>query len=195
MTAADHQPKGSASPITRIAFVLLLLGIGFVVGRFAVPEGDAPTTQSPPAVEASEKPTLWTCSMHPQVRLPDSKAKCPICAMDLIPLKEDGGEDLGPQCAARVKAKRTLFPDLPDPESSLVVLNANRPQPRKRIDVTVRGFAAFAQGKPPNVRLHLHLAIMSPRERREIERLARDCGAAERLRMTPADGAAVADDW
>jgi Cu(I)/Ag(I) efflux system membrane fusion protein len=29
--------------------------------------------------------TIWTCSMHPQIRS-DKPGKCPICAMDLIPL-------------------------------------------------------------------------------------------------------------
>jgi Cu(I)/Ag(I) efflux system membrane fusion protein len=31
----------------------------------------------------------WTCSMHPQIRLPN-KGLCPICAMDLIPVYHDG---------------------------------------------------------------------------------------------------------
>ncbi len=35
---------------------------------------------------------MYTCSMHPSVRLPDPDAKCPICFMDLIPVTEDGGE-------------------------------------------------------------------------------------------------------
>jgi glycosyltransferase involved in cell wall biosynthesis len=113
--------------------------------------------------------------------------------VDVETFRPLGGKDIGPQCAARLEAKRALFPDLPSPESSFVVLNANRPQPRKRIDLTVRGFAAFAQGKPSNVRLHLHHAIISPRERRDIERLAGECGVAERLRISPGDGAPVDD--
>lgn len=36
--------------------------------------------------------TVWTCSMHPQIRM-DKPGKCPICAMDLIPLKSSGGGD------------------------------------------------------------------------------------------------------
>ncbi len=39
--------------------------------------------------------TKWTCSMHPQIILP-SPGKCPICAMDLIPLETGPGDDLGP---------------------------------------------------------------------------------------------------
>jgi len=34
----------------------------------------------------------WTCSMHPQIKLP-KKGLCPICAMDLIPLYEGGEAD------------------------------------------------------------------------------------------------------
>jgi Cu(I)/Ag(I) efflux system membrane fusion protein len=38
-----------------------------------------------------QKPTIWTCSMHPQIQLP-KPGKCPICFMDLIPLGESGTE-------------------------------------------------------------------------------------------------------
>ncbi len=33
---------------------------------------------------------VWTCSMHPQIRLPNP-GKCPICGMDLIPVAADEG--------------------------------------------------------------------------------------------------------
>lgn len=36
--------------------------------------------------EAEEK-TIWTCAMHPQIRM-DKPGQCPICGMDLIPLKK-----------------------------------------------------------------------------------------------------------
>jgi membrane fusion protein, copper/silver efflux system len=37
--------------------------------------------------------TVWTCSMHPNVKLPE-KGQCPICFMDLIPLTSNSsGED------------------------------------------------------------------------------------------------------
>lgn len=44
----------------------------------------------------SEVPTVWTCSMHPQIKLPKA-GQCPICLMDLIPLESDGGEELDPR--------------------------------------------------------------------------------------------------
>lgn len=36
--------------------------------------------------------SLWTCSMHPQIKLPEP-GQCPICFMDLIPLVIPDGED------------------------------------------------------------------------------------------------------
>jgi len=42
-------------------------------------------------------PEIWTCSMHPQIRLPDP-GKCPICSMDLVLADSSGtDDDLGPR--------------------------------------------------------------------------------------------------
>ena len=38
---------------------------------------------------SDEQGSAWTCSMHPQIRM-DQPGKCPICAMDLIPLVQSG---------------------------------------------------------------------------------------------------------
>ena len=37
------------------------------------------------ASEAAAKSDTWTCSMHPQIRLPNP-GECPICGMKLIPI-------------------------------------------------------------------------------------------------------------
>lgn len=39
--------------------------------------------------------TVWTCSMHPQIRQ-NEPGDCPICGMDLIPLEDDNGEGIDP---------------------------------------------------------------------------------------------------
>ena len=41
------------------------------------------------------KNTIWTCSMHPQIRQTEP-GQCPICGMDLIPLSNTGGNDDNP---------------------------------------------------------------------------------------------------
>ena len=42
-----------------------------------------------------DEETIWTCSMHPQIRQNEPGA-CPICGMDLIPLEDDQNEGIDP---------------------------------------------------------------------------------------------------
>ena len=45
----------------------------------------------------AETAEVWTCSMHPQIRMPN-QGQCPVCAMDLIPVaRPDARDDLGPR--------------------------------------------------------------------------------------------------
>ena len=39
--------------------------------------------------DETTKATIWTCAMHPQIRMPEP-GKCPICGMELIPLSQGG---------------------------------------------------------------------------------------------------------
>src|SRR6266478_8502876 len=44
--------------------------------------------------QAATKPPdvdYYTCTMHPSVKSQDPNAKCPICSMDLVPVKKKGG--------------------------------------------------------------------------------------------------------
>ncbi|HEV7669865.1 MAG TPA: glycosyltransferase [Thermoanaerobaculia bacterium] len=83
---------------------------------------------------------------------------------------------------ARRLARERLFPQNPELTDAFVVLNANRNQTRKRIDVTVEGFARFAAGKPPNVHLHLHMGLDD--QGWDLQRLARRLGIDDRLILT-----------
>lgn len=46
-------------------------------------------------VEEPEEHTIWTCSMHPQIRM-DKPGDCPICGMDLIPVSQSGSVSVDP---------------------------------------------------------------------------------------------------
>lgn len=96
--------------------------------------------------------------------------------------------------AGRAKAKRKVFGDLQDLDESFVVLNASRPDKRKRIDLTIEGFARFASDKPANVCLCLHHAILGEAERRQIESLVRQFGLEERVYLNPRAGGVIGDD-
>ncbi len=57
------------------------LGLGWIIFSHS-------SVKKPATVQKSESAKqIWTCSMHPQIRM-DHPGKCPICGMDLIPLKE-----------------------------------------------------------------------------------------------------------
>ena len=72
--------------------VALSLGvIGFLIGKGFAPAQDIENKHLSHQHETAEE-TTWTCSMHPQIKL-NKPGKCPICGMDLIPLKK--GEQLG----------------------------------------------------------------------------------------------------
>lgn len=89
---------------------------------------------------------------------------------------------LGEPAEARREARRRILPHLADADDTFLVLNANRNQPRKRIDVTVRAFALFARDKPPTVQLYLHMGAEDMGW--NVLRLARRYGIQDRLIMS-----------
>lgn len=83
---------------------------------------------------------------------------------------------------SRAQARRLLFPDGSVRAGDFIVLNANRNQPRKRIDLTIRGFSLFARNKPDNVKLYLHMGVKD--RARDVLLLAQVYGITDRLLMT-----------
>ncbi|MEI6757649.1 MAG: glycosyltransferase [Chlorobium sp.] len=84
---------------------------------------------------------------------------------------------------ARSEAKATLWgPELAGPDS-FVVLNANKHQPRKRLDLTLEGFGLFAREKPDGVRLYLHTWL--DKEGPHLKEIAQRLGLERRLIFTP----------
>jgi len=79
--------KGSS--LRRVAILVLIAGafaLGYIIGR----GGPSATDQHAHEQTVREQDTdvIWTCSMHPQIRLPQP-GKCPICFMDLIPAQKE----------------------------------------------------------------------------------------------------------
>lgn len=95
------------------------------------------------------------------------------------------GDDLGEIPARRLEARRAMKLNDADHLTAFIVLNANRNMPRKRIDITMQGFAQFARDKPPNVKLYLHMAAEDSGWNVLI--LAKRYGIFDRLIMTQAD--------
>jgi glycosyltransferase involved in cell wall biosynthesis len=70
----------------------------------------------------------------------------------------------------------------PGHEEDFIVLNANRNLGRKRIDLTLHGFARFARDRP-RTRLYLHMGARDGGV--DVEALAGELGIAERVIRTP----------
>jgi Cu(I)/Ag(I) efflux system membrane fusion protein len=73
--------------------IILPIAAALLVGFLLRGCFNSPVPSPETAQPAASEPKVWTCSMHPQIKLPEP-GKCPICFMDLIPL-ESGGTDLG----------------------------------------------------------------------------------------------------
>jgi len=78
----------------RFPLLLLLLAAFLALGYYIGGRGGHSHLDEPAREHAHEHVAqeeggvIWTCSMHPQIRLPEP-GKCPICFMDLIPVKQD----------------------------------------------------------------------------------------------------------
>lgn len=96
----------SLAAVIALILIVAALVVGYDVGRRAASpapqaaEASAPAHEHEVGADAESPPgrvQMYTCSMHPTVRLPDPNAKCPICHMDLIPVPMDEDEGLGPR--------------------------------------------------------------------------------------------------
>lgn len=176
---------------------VLLILIAFMIGQRAGrgPEASsvevAENHENHEDAENSDEPVqMYTCSMHPTVRLSDPNAKCPICFMDLIPVVS-GGADLGPnrisvsesaavlsrfETAAVVRffptAEVRLYGKLGYDETSVARLTAYFPGRIERLFVNYLG-VPVAQGD--------HMAeVYSPDLLAAYEELRQSAQAAER---------------
>ena len=98
-------PRGTRGIISiAVVFVLAFVLGGLILGRGGAPTDDRGGDATNVATTA---PDMWTCSMHPQIKLP-APGKCPICFMDLIPVTTDTGEALGPRQLRMSETARQL---------------------------------------------------------------------------------------
>jgi len=91
-------PRGRSAIISLIVVAIAAFALGGLLSGGGESSGPARGNDGHGHTVASEvsEPTLWTCSMHPQIQLP-KPGKCPLCFMDLIPVESgSGGGELDP---------------------------------------------------------------------------------------------------
>jgi len=77
-----------------------------------------------------------------------------------------------------------LFGDRSLPHEAVLILNANRPTPRKRIDITMAGFARAAARVDRPLYLCLHHALATGEDRFKTQSLIDELGIGERILRT-----------
>jgi Cu(I)/Ag(I) efflux system membrane fusion protein/cobalt-zinc-cadmium efflux system membrane fusion protein len=96
--------------------VVITLGVVFLIGS-PFHSGDSMSS----SMATGEAHQLWTCGMHPQV-VEDEAGSCPICGMDLVPLRDTG--DAGSTSGPEAKGEILFYRNPMDP-------NVTSPVPRK----------------------------------------------------------------
>ena len=87
-----------ASKIGLISITLLVgLILGWMIHSLSSSSADSHDHES-----SEGAPTLWTCSMDPQVKL-NAPGACPICGMDLIPVAQGIADSSNPQAIQMTK--------------------------------------------------------------------------------------------
>ena len=117
--------------------ILVLVAIAFTAGLWLRPylahdhEGAAPSTQAK---------QLWTCSMHPQV-LQDHPGTCPICHMELTPVKSGessgGGITIDPVVVQNMGIRTATVTEGPLTQTVRAVGYLQEPEPTHR-DINLR---------------------------------------------------------
>ena len=89
--------------------------------------------------------STWTCSMHPQIKQ-DKPGQCPICAMDLIPLKtmQAAGDDVDPneiiitESAAKLAEIQTMRVSKGMPQKTVYLQGKVQADERNIAELTAR---------------------------------------------------------
>jgi len=129
--------------------------VGLILGRISgdanrAPEKDAARdVASAPAEQAPADAEVWTCVMHPQIRLP-RPGQCPICGMDLVPVDADSsgaGEANSRQIAMSEEALAIAEIETVAVRRALVARDVRMVGKVDYDETRVRNIAAWAPGR------------------------------------------------
>jgi Cu(I)/Ag(I) efflux system membrane fusion protein len=128
----------------KVIGITLIAGLFFGWLLFHGSKSESASIQ-PTEEYSGDKETIWTCSMHPQIRM-DHPGKCPICGMDLIPLHENAGSEtaISPDEiqmtaeAIKIADIQTMIVHKAYPDREVYLLGKVKPDERNIAELTAR---------------------------------------------------------
>jgi Cu(I)/Ag(I) efflux system membrane fusion protein len=122
----------------------IALALGLILGGVFFNGGAAGPGEHAHDMEAGLE-TIWTCSMHPQIRQ-NEPGKCPICAMDLVPVESGQSTDeaIDPdeiqmsEAAMKLADVQTTIVRRGAPRKSIHLLGKVKADERKLTELTAR---------------------------------------------------------
>ncbi len=123
-----------------------MLVAGLVLGWvfFHSSKSTTGTNETEIAEHDHEGETIWTCSMHPQIRM-DKPGQCPICGMDLIPLEENKTEETSDPAEIKMTESAIGLANIETvqvrkgvPEKTIYLLGIIKPDERNIAALTAR---------------------------------------------------------
>ncbi len=138
----SNKVKLRKKEIIIIAITLIIgISLGSIFSTSSTPKTVTTEEHSSHKEAASE---IWTCSMHPQIQQ-DKPGNCPICGMDLIPLKTNANvEEADPNelqmtpSAMKLAEIQTFIVERGAPEKSIHLLGKVKPDERNMASLTAR---------------------------------------------------------
>ena len=131
--------------------LIAVLIVGLLLGWIFFHSSDHSLTNGKEATvteehdHAADQATIWTCSMHPQIRR-DKPGKCPICGMELVPLNSlsAGEAQTNPdelvmtESAAKLAEVQTTIVKRGTPQKSLYLQGKVQADERNQAELTAR---------------------------------------------------------
>lgn len=122
---------------------IAILIVGILLGWLIFGGGSTKEPKDEHVGHDHSKETIWTCSMHPQIRQ-NKPGDCPICGMDLIPLEdESSGASYDPngiemsETSMKLAAIQTTIVKKQNPEKEIRLMGKVKPDERRMFSQTV----------------------------------------------------------
>jgi membrane fusion protein, copper/silver efflux system len=122
-----------------IRLITISVIIGLIIGWMFFYTGEI--TKSHNHEETADVETIWTCSMHPQIKMSEP-GLCPICAMDLVPIglvtsSEEYDVQIS-ESAVQLANIQTTLVKKKQPEKSIQLFGTVQPDDRNISQITAR---------------------------------------------------------